>query len=234
VPAMLRGAADVYEYPMIDRDPVPTWVDGKVALLGDAAHVMYPTGSNGGTQAIVDARVLGAAMLAHGVTPAALQDYDGTLLLVSHDRAFLDNVVTQTVAAEGGGRWHEYPGGYTDWLRQSDKAEGGRQKAEVAGQDSSPVTRHPSPGAASGRDTRVKLNNKEARELAALPGEISALEAEQSALAARMVSPDYFRQSPGILRADKARTAEIEERLIEKLERWEALEAMAQAAAERS
>lgn len=79
VPAMLRGAADVYEYPMIDRDPVPTWVDGNVALLGDAAHVMYPTGSNGGTQAIIDARVLGAAMLAHGVTPAALQDYDAKL-----------------------------------------------------------------------------------------------------------------------------------------------------------
>jgi 5-methylphenazine-1-carboxylate 1-monooxygenase len=79
VPAMLRGAADVYEYPMIDRDPVPTWVDGNVALLGDAAHVMYPTGSNGGSQAIIDARVLGAAMLAHGVTPAALQDYDAKL-----------------------------------------------------------------------------------------------------------------------------------------------------------
>ena len=79
VPAMLRGAADVYEYPMIDRDPVPTWVDGNVALLGDAAHVMYPTGSNGGTQAIIDARVLGASMLAHGVTPAALQDYDAKL-----------------------------------------------------------------------------------------------------------------------------------------------------------
>jgi 2-polyprenyl-6-methoxyphenol hydroxylase-like FAD-dependent oxidoreductase len=79
VPAMLRGAADVYEYPMIDRDPVPTWVDGNVALLGDAAHVMYPTGSNGGTQAIIDARVLGASMLAQGVTPAALQDYDAKL-----------------------------------------------------------------------------------------------------------------------------------------------------------
>ena len=79
VPAMLRGAADVYEYPMIDRDPVPTWVDGSVALLGDAAHVMYPTGSNGGSQAIVDGRVLGAAMLAHGITPAALDDYDATL-----------------------------------------------------------------------------------------------------------------------------------------------------------
>lgn len=79
VPAMLRGAADVYEYPMIDRDPVPTWVDGNVALLGDAAHVMYPTGSNGGSQAIIDARVLGAAMLARGVAPAALLDYDAKL-----------------------------------------------------------------------------------------------------------------------------------------------------------
>ena len=79
IPAMLRGAPEVYEYPMIDRDPVPTWVDGNVALLGDAAHVMYPTGSNGGTQAIIDARVLGAAMLARGITPAALQHYDATL-----------------------------------------------------------------------------------------------------------------------------------------------------------
>ena len=79
VPAMLRGAEDVYEYPMIDRDPVPTWVDGHVALLGDAAHAMYPTGSNGATQAIVDARVLGASILAHGATPAALRDYDQRL-----------------------------------------------------------------------------------------------------------------------------------------------------------
>ena len=76
VPAMLRGAAEVFEYPMIDRDPVPTWVDGHVALLGDAAHVMYPTGSNGASQAIVDARVLGAAMVEHGVTIEALQAYD--------------------------------------------------------------------------------------------------------------------------------------------------------------
>jgi len=79
VPAMLRGAKQIYEYPMIDRDPVPTWVDGRVALLGDAAHVMYPTGSNGASQAIVDARVLGAALLAHGVGPEALQAYDGRL-----------------------------------------------------------------------------------------------------------------------------------------------------------
>jgi 5-methylphenazine-1-carboxylate 1-monooxygenase len=79
IPAMLRGAADVYEYPMIDREPVPTWRDGNTALLGDAAHVMYPTGSNGASQAIVDARVLGAALLDHGVRARALQAYDERL-----------------------------------------------------------------------------------------------------------------------------------------------------------
>jgi 2-polyprenyl-6-methoxyphenol hydroxylase-like FAD-dependent oxidoreductase len=79
VPAMLRGADAIFEYPMIDRDPVPTWVDGPVALLGDAAHVMYPTGSNGATQAVMDARVLGAAILEHGMTAAALQAYDARL-----------------------------------------------------------------------------------------------------------------------------------------------------------
>jgi 2-polyprenyl-6-methoxyphenol hydroxylase-like FAD-dependent oxidoreductase len=79
IPAMLRGAAEVFEYPMIDREPVPTWVDGNVALLGDAAHVMYPTGSNGASQAIMDARVLGAGMLEHGVKSKALQAYDTQL-----------------------------------------------------------------------------------------------------------------------------------------------------------
>ena len=79
IPAMLRGAAAVYEYPMIDREPVSTWVEGNVALLGDAAHVMYPTGSNGASQAIVDARVLGAAVLEHGVNSRALQAYDKLL-----------------------------------------------------------------------------------------------------------------------------------------------------------
>ncbi len=79
VPAMLRGAQAIYEYPMIDRDPVPTWVQGRVALMGDAAHVMYPVGSNGASQAIVDARVLGAAFLRHGVGPAALRAYDDQL-----------------------------------------------------------------------------------------------------------------------------------------------------------
>jgi len=79
VPALIRGADSVYENPMIDRDPVPTWRDGPVALIGDAAHAMYPTGSNGGSQAIVDARVLGASMVEHGVNERALAAYDGTL-----------------------------------------------------------------------------------------------------------------------------------------------------------
>lgn len=73
----LLGRSDVaYENPMIDRDPVSTWQDGPVALMGDAAHAMYPTGSNGASQAIMDARQLGVAMLEHGVTPAALSAYD--------------------------------------------------------------------------------------------------------------------------------------------------------------
>lgn len=79
LPKLLRGADVVYENPMIDRDPVPTWQDGRAALLGDAAHAMYPTGSNGASQAIVDARVMGAMMVAHGATEAALSDYDAAL-----------------------------------------------------------------------------------------------------------------------------------------------------------
>ncbi len=79
VPTLVRQAGSAFENPMIDRDPVPTWQDGPVALLGDAAHAMYPTGSNGGSQAIVDARILGAAMVEHGVTEKALAAYDERL-----------------------------------------------------------------------------------------------------------------------------------------------------------
>jgi 2-polyprenyl-6-methoxyphenol hydroxylase-like FAD-dependent oxidoreductase len=79
VPALIRGAETAYENPMIDRDPIPTWRDAAVALMGDAAHAMYPTGSNGASQAIIDARVLGQKFLAHGVSPKALEDYDNTL-----------------------------------------------------------------------------------------------------------------------------------------------------------
>jgi 2-polyprenyl-6-methoxyphenol hydroxylase-like FAD-dependent oxidoreductase len=79
VPALIRQSDSAFENPMIDRDPIPTWHDGAVALMGDAAHPMYPTGSNGGSQAVVDARVLGACMVEHGVTPAALAAYDKKL-----------------------------------------------------------------------------------------------------------------------------------------------------------
>ena len=79
VPSLISSADVAFENPMIDRDPVPTWHDGPVVLLGDAAHAMYPTGSNGASQAVVDARVLGAAMLEHGVTPAAFVAYNASL-----------------------------------------------------------------------------------------------------------------------------------------------------------
>ncbi|MDB4151375.1 flavin-dependent oxidoreductase [Pseudomonadales bacterium] len=79
IQGMLRGAEDVYEYPMIDRDPVPTWVDNHVVLMGDAAHVMYPTGSNGASQAIVDARVLGAAIAEYGINAKALAAFNEQL-----------------------------------------------------------------------------------------------------------------------------------------------------------
>ena len=79
VPDLLARAEVAYENPMIDRDPVPTWQDGPVLLVGDAAHAMYPTGSNGASQAIMDARLLGAAMLEHGVTPDALAAFDERL-----------------------------------------------------------------------------------------------------------------------------------------------------------
>ncbi len=79
VPSLIRGSTSSYENPMIDRDPVQTWVDGPVALMGDAAHAMYPTGSNGASQAIIDARTLGAEILRHRVTADALTAYDTAL-----------------------------------------------------------------------------------------------------------------------------------------------------------
>ena len=79
MPALLQNAECAFENPMIDRDPVPSWVLGPVALMGDAAHAMFPTGSNGASQAIVDARVIGAGMVQHGVTPEALHAYDAAL-----------------------------------------------------------------------------------------------------------------------------------------------------------
>lgn len=146
---------------------------------------------------------------------AALQDYAGTILLVSHDRAFLDNVVTQTLAAEGDGRWKEYAGGYSDYVRQ--------RAPLLRGGASASRERGVSPREKS----RTKLSYKETRELESLPSEITALESEQKLLAAKISAPDYYRQPPDALRADQQRGAEIESLLLAKLERWEALEAKA-------
>lgn len=79
VPALIRGAAEVFEYPMVDRDPIECWTDDRVTLMGDAAHPTYPVGSNGASQAIVDARIIGARFLEHGVGPEALHAYEATV-----------------------------------------------------------------------------------------------------------------------------------------------------------
>jgi ATP-binding cassette subfamily F protein uup len=146
-----------------------------------------------------------------------LQEYPGTLLLVSHDRAFLDNVVTQTLAAEGDGQWREYVGGYADWLRQR-SAPVEEKPAEKA---SRPAVTATAPKA------RIKLSFKERRELEALPAEIAALENEQKEIMARMSSAEYYLQGAQKINDDRSRSAEIEKLLLEKLERWDALESLA-------
>ena len=159
---------------------------------------------------------------------ATLQEFPGTLLLVSHDRAFVDNVVTQTLAPLGGGRWKEYVGGYSDWLRQRPRAAATPRPATTASSASAASTT-----AATGRDSaaagprrpRSRLSYKAQRELASLPAEIEVLEAEQRTLLARMAAADYRLTSPGQMAADGVRVAELETLLLARLERWEALEA---------
>ena len=148
---------------------------------------------------------------------SAIQDFPGTLLLVSHDRTFVDNVVTQTLAPEGDGRWREWVGGYSDWLAASRAAR--RPETTTTPADSNANTTP-----ASARPRR-KLSFKEERELAALPTEIEALEAEQTALTARLSAPDYPHHDSARVLKDGERIAAIETLLMTKLERWEALEA---------
>jgi ABC transport system ATP-binding/permease protein len=146
-----------------------------------------------------------------------LQDYSGTLLLVSHDRRFLDNVVTQTIAAEGAGSWNEYVGGYSDWLKQ--------RRRPATGASTKPTSKPPAPApAAAPAKARAKLSFKEQRELEGLPKEIEGLESEQSELTALMSTPEYHRQGPEKMRTDGKRLEEIEALLQAKYARWEALE----------
>ncbi len=139
-----------------------------------------------------------------------LQGYTGTLLLVSHDRVFLDNVVTQTLVAEGDGRWQEYAGGYSDWLLQRP------QPTAVSTAVATPAA---AKAPARERAAAKKLSFKEQRELESLPATIDALEKEQDALLANMGSGNVDE-----MRAASTRAAEITELLESAFARWSELE----------
>ncbi len=149
-----------------------------------------------------------------------LRDYSGTVFLVSHDRMFLDNVITQSIVFEGGGRLKEYIGGYQDYLDAK-----AREHSLAAPAAKSPQAEDGSDKAAKSKANRtVKLSYKEQRELDALPDEIAALESEQAGLNRQLSNPEVFKDytPAGAL---QARAEEIEMLLLEKLERWEMLEA---------
>lgn len=156
-----------------------------------------------------------------------LQNYDGTVFLVSHDRTFLDNVVTSTIAYEGDGRWREYEGGVQDWLTQSKRArEIAEQRAAASVPAPSPEPAAPAPVPASARaGSKRKLSYKEQRELEALPEQIASLEDEQ-----KRISEILEKDGGAIYGTDASRAAElgerhaqIEEELLAALERWEEL-----------
>ena len=163
-----------------------------------------------------------------------LQNYDGTVFLVSHDRAFLDNVVTSTIAFEGDGQWREYEGGVQDWLAQSQR----RQIWEAANADTpAPTTASSASSPAPTTPTRVnarkeaasrstpKLSYKEQRELEGLPDLIDALEVEQSQLRKELSEGSVYSQNPKRAADLHLRDAAIEEELLDALTRWEALSA---------
>jgi ABC transport system ATP-binding/permease protein len=145
-----------------------------------------------------------------------LQEYAGTVLLVSHDRAFLDNVVTQVLAYDGDGNWIENPAGYEEWARVL----AARGLRAAASRPPEPSKRdEPSRAARPAR-----LSYKEAQELEQLPARIEALEREQGDLTRRLADPDLYRSDPETVKATAARHAEVEELLLQLLRRWEALE----------
>ncbi|MDP9644775.1 ATP-binding cassette domain-containing protein [Paraburkholderia caledonica] len=159
-----------------------------------------------------------------------LTDYDGTVLLVSHDRAFLDNVATSVIASEGGGKWREYVGGFTDWQIQSQRSQQMAQEAQKeankeAAKDSAKDSAASKDGAA-GRNTQraAKLSFKEQRELEALPEKIAALEAEQKAIGAQLEDGSIFAKDAQEGKRLSERYAAIDEELLLALERWDELE----------
>ena len=146
-----------------------------------------------------------------------LQEFEGTVLLVSHDRAFLDNVVTQVLAFDGDGRWLENPGGWEEWARVL------RTRVQAASR--TPSAEAPARPAAARPARPAKLSFKENQELQALPGRIAALEQEQVELGRRLADPGLYRSDPEAVKTARARYDEIERALLELLERWETLEA---------
>lgn len=150
-----------------------------------------------------------------------LMDYPGTLLLVSHDRAFLNNVVTSTFVMEGGGVVGEYVGGYDDWLVQRKAAAAPKKEKSPA----KPAAERPK------RPPKLALTFKEQRELEQLPETIEALEAEQGRIYEEMASPAFYKQDGAEIVSAKARLESIETELTEAFERWEELEAKAKAVA---
>ena len=149
-----------------------------------------------------------------------LQNYDGTLFLVSHDRTFLDNVVTQTIAAEGDGIWREYAGGYSDWASYT--AGLARESVRERIEDK--------PAAKAAEPARAKIDRlswKEQRELESLPARIAALEEEQAKLTGRLEDPAIYQADPQAAQKAAERLAVIDDELMALLERWESLEARA-------
>jgi ATP-binding cassette subfamily F protein uup len=150
-----------------------------------------------------------------------LQDYGGTVIIVSHDRAFLDNVVTQSIVFEGEGRLTEIVGGYADW-----QAWKNRQAKAVPQPAAAPRA---APATSSKAAPKAKLSYKEARELEGLPARIEALEAEQADLASRLADPALYQADAQAAAGLHARAEAIEGELLDVLARWEALEAKAAA-----
>jgi ATP-binding cassette subfamily F protein uup len=152
-----------------------------------------------------------------------LAGYEGTLLLVSHDRAFLDNVVTSTLVFEGGGKIGEYAGGYEDWERQRGSAGTDASKRG----STKPAAR---PKQAPRTPERRKLSYKEQRELEGLPRRIEVLEAEQSRLHILMGEADFYRQPGDRIAATMERLKAITNELEDCFARWETLETQANGA----
>jgi ATP-binding cassette subfamily F protein uup len=149
-----------------------------------------------------------------------LIDYPGTVFLVSHDRRFLDRVVTSTLVAEGGGRWLEYEGGVSDWLAQSARAAAAASAAALLARSEKKAEAAAPAATVMAAPARRRLGYKEQRELDALPARIEALEAEQAELHGLMAGGELYAQGPERIQQVSERASAVEEELLQLLERW--------------